>query len=377
MGNVLTTTQKVGEQYSITTNNGGPILAAVESGGGGGAVAPLSNVFFVDSETTTPLASQNGSIATPYSSVQQAVDARAVASHTHIQILLLVDNTTGYTTFTLPASSRFRIQGFHVESFGAAQFQTYGGNFLPEKVSVAGIVFGGVDIILEVFGLQIDHLDYALTDSTSILLAWACAIVNDGVPGAVSNPWVRYDNCVITGDTYFSAATSQGPVLDNCQISNCSMICAPAVDNLNPQVHATSVQAVEWDNAEYAIQWDCDPNTAALINQDVSSFGSAPAGSNTLIRNNNPAATFVVPVPVVAAGQIAYVDVLPTIDVRAWQSIQMVGWNPLEDFSPAGVGGGLINVRMYDDGGTTKFRFCLLGPLAAGNKQVLVWIAGG
>lgn len=43
--------------------------------GGGGSVAPLTNVFYVDQNTSTPGASQDGSIAAPFDNLQDALDA--------------------------------------------------------------------------------------------------------------------------------------------------------------------------------------------------------------------------------------------------------------------------------------------------------------
>jgi hypothetical protein len=50
----------------------------------GGAGPPLSNVWFVDFNTIVPLPSQNGAIGSPFSNLQQAIDAAELAQLTQV-----------------------------------------------------------------------------------------------------------------------------------------------------------------------------------------------------------------------------------------------------------------------------------------------------
>lgn len=67
---------------------------------GGGSSSPLSSVFYVDGDTTTPLADQDGSIGAPYASLQDAIDARA--TDTFISTFLLVPRAATYGAISLP-----------------------------------------------------------------------------------------------------------------------------------------------------------------------------------------------------------------------------------------------------------------------------------
>jgi hypothetical protein len=72
--NVITTTQPIGERFSMNTDNAGVIDVAVEANPSVIApMIPLSNGRYVDVGTTVPLGSQNGSQGLPFSTLAAAL----------------------------------------------------------------------------------------------------------------------------------------------------------------------------------------------------------------------------------------------------------------------------------------------------------------
>jgi hypothetical protein len=106
--------------------------------------------------------------------------------------------------------------------------------------------------------------------------------------------------------------------------------------------------------------------TGALNTDFASISGVLPVLTygSIVVQDTAPRLTLTVPVPLIAAGAVAYVN-LSLVGTKLAGMVKadsMVVANPTADLVAAGAGGGLLNVRFS---AANTVRFCFLGPLAA------------
>lgn len=323
----------------------------------------LSNVVFVDSETTVPLAQQTGNIEAPYSSLQQAVTARAPFAGADVQTICLVRNATGYGDCTFPAGTMYHVQAFDFVPLGAALYlQPPAGN----RTIVCGVftLNGGAGFEHYFRGLSIDHFVHVATTGADVAYLQDC-VVSASTVAAAANPLYRLWGTIVLAGFAASALSC----------AECTFSAGPI--NLDGPASQVELSQTTLAGTVFAsggpIQFVCDAASASDLQYSLTNLAGAAPALSTIEVPYPRKVDVTVAVPLIAAGNVDYVDVpIVAAGFPFMLQDQPLGWNPGDDFAPAGAGGGLLNVRSAFGG---VLRFTLLGPLAAGNHHVFVWLA--
>lgn len=147
---------RAGESGALVEGTPGNVLTFQTDGklkgeapAAGGSVLPLSNVFIVDKNTTST--AQDGSFANPFNTVQEALDAAALAPGDNVAVLVCPGDYLSEGALTFSAGSKLlqlsalqqTSQGFNGNSLPRIGALTCTGSFVG--VSLRGVTHGSVD----------------------------------------------------------------------------------------------------------------------------------------------------------------------------------------------------------------------------------------
>ena len=206
------------------------LSAALEPGtGGGGSVAPLAYTLFCDVNTEVPTLDQDGSIAAPFATLQQAHDA----FDPDIGGTIIVCQSDGDTSYTAVSVDR-RISIFGLTSgVGRVEIDEVGvTNTSPvdlQNVHCSAVVITGEDD----FNMTANNCDFTQIDAGGNV-----TLVNCDVSGSISASVLDVTDCTINGTINTSAgiiargsqlggdsddqmtAGNQGAFFDSCTVED-------------------------------------------------------------------------------------------------------------------------------------------------------------
>lgn len=395
----------------LLAGSGPPLLAtAAEVVSGLTTLDPLTREFYVDDGTPGTLAEQNGSIAFPFATVQQGVDALGlvgggtlliapatyaenVAMPPLVPIDLVFDGSTGISLVTIASlslnSGPVSLQGINITG---NVVQAAVGNLRAERCVFAGTVealdfnatncvFVGlvscrafVGSVCTAGGLNASG---ALTIQActftgavqSNLTGGTCRVNNSRFASTytanINNTNTIARDCLFTGNASFGNAdltscTFAGTVAATATLTaRCCTIAGPVTAN-NANLTLTRLAA-------------STTITLALATDFYSIAGVLPALTYASISLQQVACriTLSVVVPAVAAGAVGYVNTtLVGTDLEGMLNVtSCIICNPQSDLVAAGAGGGFINARFA---AANSLRLAFVGPLAGGAANFTV-----
>jgi hypothetical protein len=183
-----------------------PLVYPTPGGGGGSSavIAPFSATFYVDGGTLVPLLSQNGSTATPFKTITQALAAAVAAGLTEVAIRLC---SLDFTTENVVLPPTLEDIVFTAEG-------------LAEILSVTTAALPGQAVVYENVVVLTQHMTASTTLTTLSAAQLGAVVLEDGAGIQMK------DLCLIQGSVTVTAPGNAGSVLlgnpDAPQSSNSS-----------------------------------------------------------------------------------------------------------------------------------------------------------
>lgn len=388
----------------LLAGSGPPLLAtAAEVVSGLGTLQPLTRELYVDFATPGTLAQQNGSIAFPFATAQQAVDALALigggtvllAPGTYNEIVSLVgapglpmdfvnvgSTPVLLTTISLngglvtlrgititnisigPATAPVRIQDCTVTGILTCQDITInnctlGGTLTCRAVTAlistfnAAVAASGVlTLRASVFALGVastaaagtHRLDNSRFVGTFTGNSGAAMVARDcAFTGTAAFGAADLNGCVFSGDAFFQGALTSRfcTFLAQCQVTGGALLSMTRLSSI------TQISGL--------LQTDFLSIASVLPVLSYGSISMQPVACRI---------TLSVAVPVVAAGAVAYLNVsLVGTDLEGMlTAASAIIVNPQSDLVAAGAGGGFLNARFT---AANSLRMAFVGPIAA------------
>lgn len=320
----------------------------------------IGRTRYVDKDTTIPAALQDGTIAYPFPTIQQACDSLGAAGG----VVLIAPGV-----YTEPA---INISAGQI-SLAALGPRSQGSN---ANVTINNSVSSVAD--LGAFNISFTN---ALA-STGRVYADSCAVTNFSAGAGVS----IVQNCAITNTTCtgtlqaWSSNFTSNTTLATVESNQCVWQAGPfsCTGNLTARGSTfTGGVSVGGTASVRACAISSFITVTGSLSTDFASVapiqGSVTAGSISFAGVVSPKVSVSVTVPAVAAGQVGYVDVsLAATKLAGFLPAgSLLVANPTADLVAAGAGGGFINCRIN---GVNTVRFAFLGPLAGGASNFLVGV---
>jgi hypothetical protein len=311
---------------------------------GVGVSALITNVRYVDVGTSVPLAEQDGTLAAPFASMQDAFDSIDAVN------AIVYAAPGDYSAQTLVPS--LDLENFAILSMG----------YIPQN----GREFGESVVGMKLVTLPITD---ATAKSYQIVLA-GCSTSGIGPGGGlIAAGSVTALGCTgvdVAGVSgyYFGCAVAgnlgMGQLYyDSCHFASCTIETdGTLVEMVNTTFNPAAVADITF--VDVAGQLILDAYTCNQF------FGATESLNNgdLVVRNRPKQATISVVVPAVAADAVGYVDVstVGTL-LEGITTGQVVVANPTADLVAAGAGGGFINARVS---AADTIRCAFNGALAGG-----------
>lgn len=323
--------------------------ASLDPAGGGGLNNRLTNVFFVDSATTVPTASQNGAIGTPFATVQQAVTALEPDGGCVYIAPGLYDEVV---TITEPTD----LIGMVSEGVAEGAFPRVTITEIAGASSVVGLY--GIDISddLVTAGLRAQHCFI----EADIVLTGTCEVTDCIFTGAITpgaDVVCNFKNCSVSS---FVADNSGG--FDQAFFDNCALGVVQNSSILNIRLcslggNITGVGDMNIDTNSY---YDGIRQGRTITQTGIRTF-----------TDKQLSITLSIVVPAVAADAVGYVDtsLVGTALEGVFAVNDPVIVNPQSDLVAAGAGGGYINSRIS---AANTLRSAFNGALAGGAANFTV-----
>lgn len=321
---------------------------------------PLTRTRYVDKDTVAPLAVQDGSIAYPYATIQQACDSLAGVGG----VVLIAPGQYSEPAISIAAATQLSLQALGPRSQGTAA-----------NVTINNSVSSSSDL-----GASNIAFINALSSSGRIF-ADNCAVTNFSSGAGVS----IVQNCAITNTTCtgtlqaFSCTFTNTTTLATVESYDCrwsGLSCTGALTIRNSTT--TFAVSVGGNCLVQDTVFGLALTVTGQLTSDYASLapilGSVTAGSfNLAIAPVSPKITISVVVPAVSAGNVGYVStsLVGTKLEGLVSATSMLVANPTADLVAAGAGGGFINVRAN---AANSARFAFVGPLAGGASNFLLGV---
>ena len=365
---------------------------------------PLTRELYVDAGTPGTLAQQNGSIAFPFATVQQGVDALAllgggallIAPGTYNEI---VSGGTVPIDFINPGLSAGAVVTLTAVSSNGGQLAFAGISLtnvsvgslassvrFDRMVVTGSVVCGGLtvnnctltsSVTCTTLVAQNSNFNSAVSAS-SVMILKECVFLSS-LATTVAGGTTRLEDCRLA-TTYSAVGAGTTTVALGCHVTgNFSATIAEIANcTLNGQLNTSGNATVRFTSVAQqcgvggaatfyqARMSNVTTITGALTTDFASISGVLPVLTygSIVVQETAPRININVAVPAVAAGAVAYVNaaLAGTDLVGMVTATSMVVANPTADLVAAGPGGGLLNVRFS---AANTVRFCFLGPLAA------------
>lgn len=311
---------------------------------GVGVSALVTNVRYVDVGTSVPLAEQDGTLAAPFASMQDAFDSIDAVN------AIVYAAPGDYSAQTLVPS--LDLESFSILSMG----------YVPQN----GREFGEAIVGIRLVTLPI--LD-ATAKSYQVVFS-GCNPSGIGPGGGVlvagSVTALGCNDLNVAGVTgyYFGCAVSgnlgMGDLYyDSCHFASCTIESdGTRIEMVNTTFNPAAVADITFVDVAGSLVFD-----AYTCNQFFAATESLNNGVLT-VRNRPKRDTATVVVPAVAAGSVGYVNVSTTgTPLEGIATGDLVVANPATDLVAAGLGGGFINARVS---APDTIRCAFVGPLAGG-----------
>lgn len=333
-GLVLTVDAILGQTIGLVSEEGSvrqTLAATVTS-----LVPPLSTEIFVDVGTAEPVATQDGSIAQPFSTIGAAA---AVASNFDTLTLIAGDYSAEVPpVFVLDLQLTSPVPQW---AAGAAVDQTWlvANGFLVNLPNLTGLALALVNVTVDQVTANRVSLAGCII-GTSITSAGIVTASNTRLPSSVvaTADDVTADSCQI-GFGGAAGITTGGTVV---RLSNC-----------RTQLALT----VTFSGAAGQLQVDASTNHYLQTN------GITIVNGALVVTSRQARETLAVVVPAVAAGAVGYVSTAFIAELASIPQFAPLVGNPQADLVAAGAGGGFVNC-WADAAGSVRCSF--LGPLAGG-----------
>jgi hypothetical protein len=308
-------------------------------GGGGGSLTNLSNVFWVDYNTTVAPADQNGNVETPFARLAQAIAAVPDNS------ILLVTPNINYTT-----------EGFLTVDKNI--------NFIA--LGEANIHYGSIPVMIMTIqatgSITVTFRGFSISSG----YGWGYVIC------ATGNEAVYMENCYLSGVDNTLGGTVH---MTNCATSIYDQSRGGTYIGCDINVgNVTFAGDMIFRNCKFGLASTIDFSTASIANFDPASYQSLVliGGTCTLVTVE-PGYPIQVELPVVvpglAAGASAYVDVdVSGTVLRYLQVGQAIHASPNGDMITAGQAGSLAWARVS---AAATVRCCFTGEITGGSYQIL------
>ncbi len=311
---------------------------------GVGVSALVTNVRYVDVGTSVALADQDGTLAAPFASMQDAFDSIDAVN------AIVYAAPGDYTGQTLVPS--LDLENFAILSMG----------YIPQNgrefgESVAGmklVALPSIDATAKPYQIVFAGCSPSGIGAGGGLLAAGSvtAIGCNGVePAGVSG---YFFGCAVGG------GVGMGQLYyDSCHFNGCTIETdGSLIEMVNTTFNPAAVADITFVDSTGNLVLD------AYTNSQLFSAIETITNANFVVRNRPNMATISVVVPAVAADAVGYVDVSTVGTPLEGITVgQLVVGNPTADLVAAGAGGGFINARVS---GVSTIRCAFNGALAGG-----------
>lgn len=398
----------------LPLGSGQPITTHVANIDSLANLAPLTRELYVDGGTAVPAAERDGSIARPFGTIQDGVDALALTSGgvlliapgaygesvlgggvgVPIDFVNLGANAGGVVSTQSIAIKGGAVSLIAVTVLGNITSTTTAQLRMDRSICIGTVTCSGLTMLS---GSSISNTvtctTFTGTDSTcnGSVNATGVMLLRDvtvlaALTTTVAGGTTRLDN-VRVGTTYTANGAGTTTVARQCQIGLAfnATILDMAFCTVGDAVNTTGAATISF--ARIAGTFSCGAGatlyqarlsnvsaiTGALFTDFESIAGVLPVLSygSIAIQQTAPRITLSVAVPAVAAGAVNYVNVsLVGTNIEGMLTADsLIIANPVVDLIVAGAGGGFINVRFN---AANSLRFAFVGPLLVGARDFIV-----
>lgn len=336
------------DSITVYTSDGTSEVMLLNKEVGGGASGPFSKVFYVDKSTSVAPADQDGSDEAPFSTILAGLDAMQAAQ----------PNVDGTALIVLP---------------GDYSGESSGGALLAHHISIVGAIQGD-----SVF-VQTPALSWNVGALITLgNLDCTRGILDLGGGASVFATFCQIDQVINGGSLFIVEGTLLTSFSGDQFVARHASIGADFITingNTPIELEDTELNSLI-SGASMQFSWGAPGGFLILDSRTAFSFHAltpaADLGSNgqPLVKADQGGAILTVAVPALAAGVLAYVNVVTTgTELEGIDTNDVVVGNPRSDLSPAGANDGyFIGCRVS---AADTIRCAFVGQLAGGNTSMM------